>query len=215
MAALGDREFFCGKVQGFVPSASSILVGEEGKTIDSAWITRVQGGDTEAFRVIVERCREPLYRLVLPIVGDAEEAEDVLQETFVRIFLSLREYRGEGFVTWTSRIAVRQAIDWRRKKGRRRETPEADVEQHAETAGVAAASESPDERLLERERSDRFADRIGALPSRYRAVVQAYYVEEKSYQEIADREGIAAKTVESRLYRARRWMKEHWKEEPE
>ncbi|WP_267901421.1 RNA polymerase sigma factor [Cohnella faecalis] len=184
-------------------------------------MTRVQDGDTEAFRIIVEHYRDPLLRLLLPIVGDAKEAEDVLQETFVRIFLSLREYRGEGFVTWISRIAVRQAIDWRRKKGRRRETPEADVELRAEMVGaaagigLAAAAESPDERLLERERVDRFADRLGRLPSRYRDVVQAYYVEEKSYQEIADREGIAAKTVESRLYRARRWMRDHWKEEPE
>lgn len=75
----------------------------------------------------------------------------------------------------------------------------------------AAANEVEDV-FLRKERQDRLRQKVNELPPNYRNVVVAYYIEEKSYQEIALREGIEIKSVESRLYRAKKWLREQWKE---
>lgn len=174
-----------------------------------AVIERVLAGDTEAFRSIIEMYQAYLYRAVYPVVGDAKDAEDITQEAFVKIFVSLPRYQHQGFKTWITRIAVNTAIDYRRKRASRRERL---TESHDEPV-QQASEEAAEYAVIRKERGELLAKYINDLPENYRDVVVAFYMEEKTYQQIAAEQGVEMKTVASKLFRARNWMKKNWKEE--
>ncbi|MGM0884501.1 MAG: RNA polymerase sigma factor [Bacillota bacterium] len=141
------------------------------------------------------------------------DAEDVTQEVLLQIYRSLPECRLDGLKTWITRIAVNRAIDFKRSRARRPEEvsggeviPDSAQEQ---TAGMPAAE------TIAMEREDRRQIRVlvDRLPDNYREVVNAYYMEDKSYEQIAAETGLERKSVESRLYRARSWIKRHWRKE--
>jgi len=169
----------------------------------------VLAGETDAFRAIIETYQAYLYRAVYPILNDRKDAEDVLQEAFVKIFVSLPRYQHQGFKTWITRIAVNTAIDYRRKRSNRREYLTDTHEEHA----MPAIDNAAELEVVRKERGELIAKYVNDLPANYREVVVAFYLEEKSYQQIADEQGIEIKTVASKLFRARTWMKKHWKEE--
>lgn len=233
-------------MQGFFRFLSSIRVGRGGRPIDRIALQPVQqladdelirlaqAGDEPAFRELMTRYRGYVFRAVLPVVGDSRLAEDVVQETFVKLYFTLPQYRHQGWKTWLTRIAVNQAIDHRRKRERLREEPlESAGAVPGGTAGGGASASRPDgapeesrrhsipaggdrpveEAVLERWQAQRLRDRLDELPEIYRSVVYAYYIREQSYQQIAESRQVAVKTVESQLYRAKQWMRQHWKEE--
>ncbi|MDF2670987.1 MAG: hypothetical protein K0R67_3293 [Paenibacillus sp.] len=178
-------------------------------------------GDADAFRTIIESHHPYLYRVALSVLHHPKDAEDAVQEAFLKIYFSLAQYQGHGFKTWMTRITVNTAIDHKRKLGRRHETEtlvstasEHDLDQIDQHDLVhAAASESVEDALLRKERAHLIARYINEIPDNYRQVVKAFYIDEKSQLQIAAEQGAALKTIESKLYRARHWMKKHWKEE--
>src|SRR6185295_5325458 len=98
-----------------VPLESSHPVMDE-----PVWIARAQGGDQAAFRRLVEAHRERAYALALRITGTPADAEEVAQDAFVRVWRSLKAFRGESSSgTWLHRIVARQALDRRRSLVRR------------------------------------------------------------------------------------------------
>jgi RNA polymerase sigma factor (sigma-70 family) len=175
----------------------------------------VLAGNADAFRSIIETYQTYLYRVAFSVLHHSKDAEDATQEAFVKIFFALPKYQGQGFKTWITRIALNTAIDHKRKLGNRRESL---VPQDIDTDDIpvnehALAPESVEDNLLRKERSRLIAHYLNEIPDNYRHVVVAFYIEEKSQLQIANEHGIAIKTVESKLYRARHWMKKHWKEE--
>lgn len=78
-------------------------------SIDNHIIEKAQAGNTHAFRMIVDRYRASLYRAVFAVLRDEKDAEDALQEAFVKIYYALPRYEGQGFNSWMHRIAVNQA----------------------------------------------------------------------------------------------------------
>uniref|UniRef100_UPI0026D379EF sigma-70 family RNA polymerase sigma factor n=1 Tax=Paenibacillus sp. FSL H8-0548 TaxID=1920422 RepID=UPI0026D379EF len=141
------------------------------------------------------------------------DAEDITQEVLLQIYRSLPECRLDGLKTWITRIAVNRAIDFRRSKARRPEElldSEVIAERLQEDTGGISSAE-----LLAIEQSDRqrVRERVDEMPDNYREVITAYYMEDKSYEQIAAETGLERKSVESRLYRARNWMKRHWRKE--
>ncbi|MBG9612600.1 RNA polymerase sigma factor SigW [Bacillus cereus] len=108
-----------------------------------------------------------------------------------------------------ARIATNHAIDYKRKKARENE----ELSLCKETEGNNKSSHNIEDLLLTKEQKLLIAQKLRELPENYRDVVLAHYLEEKSYQEIALQENIEVKTVEMKLYRARKWIKKHWKEE--
>ncbi|XEC95365.1 RNA polymerase sigma factor [Paenibacillus tarimensis] len=189
-------------------------------------VKQVAGGQTELFEQIVERYRQQLYACVYAVLRHPKDAEDALQEAFVRIYLSLPQYQGQGFKTWATRIAVNMAIDHKRRIGRRQEVPAGAVGadearlDSGESAGSvhtslfrAGTTEPVDVTVMKEERRTRIQALIHTMPEGYRSVVQAFYLEEKSYKEIAELEQVELKTIESRLYRAKQWIRKSWKEE--
>ena len=178
----------------------------DGKKVqDEALIRRAKAGDREAFGRLMERFQAPVYRVVRGILSEASEAEDVAQEAFLRAFESLKKFRGEsGFFTWLYRIAVNEAL---RARKRRNFAPIEAVPEVEAPRPEVPDEDGPSLAALER--------LLGRLSDEFRSIVVLRDVEGLSYQDIAETLEIPMGTVESRLFRARRELRELWKKSKE
>ncbi|WP_051250549.1 RNA polymerase sigma factor [Paenibacillus harenae] len=173
----------------------------------------VRSGGAEHYRPFVQAYGPYIYRTVFAVLHSPHDAEDVTQEVLLQIYRSLPECRLDGLKTWITRIAVNRAIDFKRSRARRPEEL-ADEEQLSEAGqGARAGMPAAETVAIEQEDKRLLRGRIETLPDNYREVVTAFYMEDKSYEQIAAETGLAPKSVESRLYRARSWMKRHWRKE--
>ncbi|MFS8629823.1 MAG: sigma-70 family RNA polymerase sigma factor [Bacillales bacterium] len=172
-------------------------------------IQKILDGQNHAFRILVETYRAHLFRAVYSVLRDEKDAEDALQEVFLKIYLSLPQYKQQGLKTWMTRIAVNHAIDMKRKRERRQE----DAAEHELYETATHPQQWVETVVLTKEQRNRIRQKLDELPEKYRNVIYDYYILEKSYRQIAEEQQIQVKSVEARLYRARLWMKKHWKEE--
>lgn len=188
-----------------------LSIGEEGRVIDeTSFILRFQQGDRSVFPWLVREYGTYVYRVAHSVLHDAKEAEDAAQETFLQIYKALPEYRSQGLKTWMTRIAVNKSIDIKRKRDRRKE-------EHWDPADldlqVSGSEEDQLLGLIDAERSTEVRQRVAGLPAGHRQIVTKFYLEGKSHEQIAAELSVAVKTVESRLYRARAYIREHWSRE--
>jgi RNA polymerase sigma factor (sigma-70 family) len=146
-------------------------------------------------------------------VRNQKDAEDLTQEAFIQIYQSLSSYQKQGFKTWMVRIATNKAIDFKRKQLRSKEELTEELEQPQTDLAGHQNQQSPDKQVIQQEKKELVHEKIADVPENYRGVILAYYIQEKSYKEIATEQGIEIKTVEMKLYRARKWMQKHWREE--
>jgi len=175
-------------------------------------VALARGGEREAFRAIMTRCNQRLFRIARAVVRDEVEAEDVLQEAYARAFAAIAGFRSEaGIATWLTRIVLNEAHGRLR---RRRPTVELDVLETAQAGAQvlnfpgAAKADDPEadaaraqiRRILERA--------VDALPEPFRLVFILREVEELSVEETAAHLGLKAETVKTRLHRARRRLRE-------
>lgn len=189
-------------------------MGREGSEIrDEELVRSIRDGGPAAFKPFVLEYGPHIYRTVFAVLRRQQDAEDVLQEALLQIYRSLPAYRNDGLKTWITRIAVNKAIDYKRHKQRRPEEAMDPQEQEGVPDLAGPDGASLEGNVLEREQRREIRERIEELPDNYREVVTSYYIEEKSYEQIAGETGLAIKSVESRLYRARNWMKRHWRRE--
>jgi RNA polymerase sigma factor (sigma-70 family) len=179
---------------------------------DEALVQQIISGQDDYYRMLIDRHRGYLYRIVYSVVKHAKDAEEVTQDVWVKIYFALPQYQLQGFKTWISRIAVNQAIDFQRKRYKHQEQLYGD--EASQFHSPPNPMNNPNELLLLRkERKELVQESVAHLPENYREIIIAFYIEEKSYQQIALEQGISLKTVESKLYRAKKWLKTHWKEE--
>jgi RNA polymerase sigma factor (sigma-70 family) len=178
---------------------------------DETIVQQVISGQDDYYRMLIDRHRSYLYRIVYSVVKHVKDAEEVTQDVWVKIYFALPQYQQQGFKTWISRIAVNQAIDFQRKRYKQQEQLYGD--EVPELCSSPISINNPNELLLRKERKEFLQESLLRLPENYREIIIAFYIEEKSYQQIALEQGIALKTVESKLYRAKKWLKTHWKEE--
>ncbi|MEH6905223.1 RNA polymerase sigma factor [Neobacillus drentensis] len=184
--------------------------GKGERTInEEALIEKVLDGNDHAFRLLVEKYRNDVFRTIFAVLRDQKEAEDAAQEVFMKIYLSLPQYQNQGFKTWITRIAVNQAIDIKRKQARRRE----EVAEELELPLAGIAKDSVEKEILETDRRRLVRKKLDELPDNYRDVIYGFYIAEKSYQQMAEEQNVQVKTIEMKLYRARHWMKRNWKED--
>lgn len=187
------------------------LIGKEGRVIEEdKLILKIRRGDRSAFRELVDRYGDYVYKVAYSVLRDEKEAEDAAQETFLQVYKSLPDYRLQGFKTWITRISLNKAIDLKRKRDRRQEEHWDPVE-----VDTQVSQDEPEmvQELIDDERRVALREKISVLPQGHRAVVSAFYLQGKSYEDIASELQVTVKTVESKLYRARVWMRENWKEE--
>lgn len=181
---------------------------KEGRVIQTeVLVEKARAGNHHAFRMLVEMYRDDVYRIVYGVLRNQKDAEDAAQEVFLKIYTSLPNYKNQGFKTWISRIAVNHCIDMKRKAYRKREEITDEIPKRA------SERDSTERKVIERELKERIRKKIGDLPDNYRDVVYGYYIQGKTFEELAEEERVKKKTIEVRLYRARVWMKKHWKED--
>jgi len=165
---------------------------------DTELVNQARRGDGRAFHALVDRHAAALYALAAMLVGNAADADDVVQETYAGAFRGLAGFRHEASVkTWLTQILVRQAGRFRRDRAKR---PVASLEGRDEPSPGNAQGRS-DVRMD-------FQRALTLLGDEHREVIVLRELQGLSYQEIADVLGVPAGTVESRLFRARRQMQE-------
>jgi RNA polymerase sigma-70 factor (ECF subfamily) len=169
---------------------------------DEAVISRVCAGERDLFEIIMRRYNQRLYRVARSIVRNEAEAEDVVQDAYVRAYTHLGQYAGEAkFSTWLTRIAVNEGLRRLRKRGRFD-----DMQRMASTAPLTA--EAPDRYASDREVRQIIESAIEGLPSAYRSVVMLRDVEDLSTAEAANCLGIPPATVKTRLHRGHALLRE-------
>lgn len=176
---------------------------------DQDLILKIMSGNDHAFRILIEKYRNDLFRTIYAVLRDQKEAEDAAQEVFIKIYTSLPQYENQGFKTWITRIAVNHAIDMKRKKDRKQE----DRLDSLTYDTIGSEKESIETEIMNKERRLLVRKKLHELPANYRNVIYDFYIEEKSYQQMAKEQNVQVKTIETKLYRARNWMKKHWKED--
>lgn len=169
-------------------------------------IKKAQQGNEEAFRIIVETYQRYVFSVCLSVLKDIHEAENASQESFLKLYGSLKYYQFKGFKSYIGRIALNTSIDIKRKSSKVVEVSFSDGINNMESLEHI----SPQEGLINREERENILRLYGSLPEIYRRIVGMYYIEEMSYQSIAAKEGISLRTVESRLYRAKKMLRESW-----
>jgi len=160
---------------------------------------RARGGNPGAFREVVERSHETLFRLAAALVVDRDEAADVVQETYIRAWARIDELRDPAaIVGWLCRIARSVAHDRRRGWWSRLRAP-----LEAAAGRLDPPPATPDEALAAAETARSVRSALARLPEKHRVVLVLREVDGMSYDEIAESLGIPVGTVESRLHRAR------------
>jgi RNA polymerase sigma-70 factor, ECF subfamily len=165
-----------------------------------------------AFRVIVQRHNRRLYRIARAVLRNDSEAEDVVQEAYVRAFTNLAEFRGDaGLATWLSRIVLNEAL------GRiRRHRPTADLTSLENSPAqaeiipfpLASSQLDPERTMAQRQIQLLLEQEIDKLPDDFRVVLVARVIEEMSIEETAALFGLRAETVKTRLHRARKLLRD-------
>jgi RNA polymerase sigma-70 factor (ECF subfamily) len=176
---------------------------------DAQFVVRALRGEAGAFEALMRRYNRLLFRCVRGVLGDDAEAQDVVQETYLRAFSTLAGFRGDcALGTWLARIAFHAAIDAQRRRGRTvsldsepEEGTESDVEPMMKWN--VSTAESPDSQAERSEMRVLLTSAIEALPPIYRSVFILRAVEEMSVEETADCLQVSDAVVKTRYLRAR------------
>jgi len=172
---------------------------------DQTLIEDVRKGNTRRFGVLVDRHKDRALTLALRLVGDRGEAEELVQDAFLRVYKNLAQFRGDArFSTWFYRILYNLCMT---RITRRRPGPEPLDGIDERRIEVDAGDVQGLERLEEQELHAMLADAIRKLPERYRTVVTLFYVQEMDQEEISHVLELPVGTVKTHLYRARALLK--------
>lgn len=186
---------------------------------DEALVAATLQGDRNAYRSLVERYQERMLRLALEIVKNQHDAEDIVQESFVKAFLSLDKFKGQSsFFTWLYRITYNMAVDHKRRIQRRggqhfeykeqigvsSDVGQQQSDAEADFSPGAQNVEGPHEALVRKQTGSKLERAFGQLSDEHRAVITLREIDGLDYEEIATALGIPRGTVMSRLFYARK-----------
>ena len=173
---------------------------------ESEWLDKAQRGDPQAFTWLVETYQRPVYNLCYRMLGNAQDAEDGAQETFLRAYKSMQRYDPKrSFSTWLLSIAAHYCID----QIRRRRLQLVSVED-LPTPDLPDPTPGMESKLSRKEEQRRVRAVLNTLDPVDRAAVVMYYWYDFSYKEISQALSLTVSAVKSRLHRARRAMAQEW-----
>jgi RNA polymerase sigma-70 factor (ECF subfamily) len=180
-------------------------------TDDLTLVKRVRSGDQRAFKLLVERYQRKAYAVALGMLKDKEEAMDVSQEAFVKVYKYLDHFKGDAsFYTWLYRITVNICIDIIRKRaGAGGEAVEFDetMPMDVSEANIGALGSrlgtNPQKSALRRELAEKIQEALAAVPEKHRAILLLREIEGMSYEDLSRTLDIPKGTVMSRLFHAR------------
>jgi RNA polymerase sigma-70 factor (ECF subfamily) len=186
----------------------------EERARDAELVRRTLEGDRSAFQELFEAYHKRIQLLAYEILKSREDAEDVVQEAFVKVYLALPKYRGQAaFYTWLFRIVYNMCIDYKRRLSRRggeqlelMEDSLNSSEVSSSYEGVVGSAQVPDPlaRIEHQQELARVQRALGRLSDEHRAVITLREIDGLSYDEIADVVGVSRGTVMSRLFYARK-----------
>src|SRR5215467_7917636 len=178
---------------------------EECRTIsDDDVVSRVRAGETGLYEMLMRRYNQRLFRVIRSVVMNDDEAEDVLQEAWVRAYEHLDQFAGRAsFSTWVTRIAFHEALARTRKSRRwiRLENPEEEIMAEAERRQTT--SETPEMQAERSQLGQMLQAAVDALPETYRSVFVLREVEQLSTTETAESLELSEEAVKTRLHRSR------------
>jgi RNA polymerase sigma-70 factor (ECF subfamily) len=175
---------------------------------DAELVQRTLRGETAAYNVLVLRYQRPVYSLIYRMIGNAEDAGDLVQETFLRAYGALATFRQDAsFLTWLYKIASNLSIDqMRARKSKGALSLDVELEEGREPAADRHAS--PEETVVRGAVSDIVQKAVMNLPERYRTVVVMRHLHGMSIEEIAETTSLPSGTVKTHLFRAREMLRE-------
>jgi RNA polymerase sigma-70 factor (ECF subfamily) len=181
---------------------------------EQALVTMALGGDQKAYKTLFETYRQAIFHIVVKIVHNSEEANDLVQETFIKAFGSLKTYdHNYRFSTWLYKIAANCSIDYLRK--RRIDSLSLDKPILTKDGEVQMElpdySFNPEKDLTSKRQTIDIEAAIQSLPEKYREVIVMRHQEDKSYEEIASQLKVPVGTVKARIFRARELLKKKLK----
>lgn len=174
--------------------------------LDQELVRRVQRGDSTAFDALVRKYQHRIIGLIGRYIPDWSECQDVAQETFLRAYRALDNFRGDAqFYTWLHRIAVNTAKNYLVAQKRRPPTDDIDAgdAEQFDTGIRLRNNDTPEHELLRQEIECTVMRVVEALPEELRSAISLREVDGLSYDEIASRMGCPIGTVRSRIFRAR------------
>ncbi|MFA5144469.1 MAG: sigma-70 family RNA polymerase sigma factor [Candidatus Omnitrophota bacterium] len=168
---------------------------------DLVYVEQFLGGEEKGFEILVRKYQDRALNIVYSLIGQDKESEDIAQEAFLKVYHSLSSFKQRcRFSTWLYRIVVNTAYDFLRKRKNF-------INDEGALAKSAAAYGCPQEALLAKERVAIVQKALGSIPVKYRAAVVLKDIEGLSYLEISRVLCCSIGTVESRIYRARQFLK--------
>jgi RNA polymerase sigma-70 factor (ECF subfamily) len=168
---------------------------------DEDLINKVIKGENNAYAILVDRYKHMVYTLALKIVKNREDAEEVAQDSFIKAYNALNDFKGESkFSTWLYKIAYYRSLDYLKKNKRQVETTAIDI---SEEYNIASMDDALD-RMEVKERAEIIKHAIEKLPASDAVIITLYYFETLSMNEISKVMEIPANTIKVRLFRGRK-----------
>ncbi|MEA3364909.1 MAG: sigma-70 family RNA polymerase sigma factor [Candidatus Hydrogenedentes bacterium] len=192
-------------IAGYWPGMESIPAKEQS---DKALIERTRAGDIEAFSELARRHEQTVYNLALRFMRNPSLAEDMAQEAFLKAYQKLDKFRGDArFSTWLYRIVCNVCLTELQKRKRRHALSAPEAPEYSETPDIAAAQADEAE----------FIRRcVAQLPKRYAEAITLYYLQNCSYEEVAQIMKVPQGTLKTWMHRARKHLRhiveQHWKQ---
>jgi RNA polymerase sigma-70 factor (ECF subfamily) len=188
-------------------SQSTQHIQAENRELDQLLVARAQQGDKKAFGLLVEKYHRKLGRLLSRMIRDQAEVEDVVQESFIKAYRALHNFRGDSaFYTWLYRIGINTAKNYLVSMGRKpqvmQEVEIEDVENFDEGIEMRTM-DTPETAMMTKEIAQTVNDTIASLPEELRTAITLRELEGLSYEEIAMLMQCPIGTVRSRIFRAR------------
>ena len=173
---------------------------------ETEMISRCQQGDQEALKEIFDRYHKKVYRIAFGVVRQREEALDVVQEVFIKLFRSIKNFQGRShFYTYLYRMVMNTAIDHARKSGKKFVSS---LDEEGSFEPSDGAEKGPERVFLQKELEERVKRAMDKLPAEQKAALIFRDMEGLSYQEMAEAMGCSIGTVMSRLHYGRKKMQE-------
>lgn len=172
--------------------------------LDQLLMVRTAEGDVDSLRLLLDRHRDPIVYFLQRMVGRRDVAEELAQEVFLRVYQARAHYQPRAkFTTWLYRIALNQALNWRRNTRRERNSFSLDAPVVRDLRWqVADRAPTAEGKMVEHARYDHVRAAVAELPARQRAAVLLHKYHEMDYQGIAATLGCSIPTVKSLLFRA-------------
>lgn len=180
--------------------------------IEALLIEDLREGDMTALAILVEKYKRLVYRVAIQITRNHEDANDVMQDTFLKVYESIHTFRKDAaFETWLYRIVVNHAMNLVKRRERRRESPlsaTSEMEIHPDLRRTADLANNPHLDAERRERQRWVTEAVNRLPTKQRTVVILHEFEGLTHPEIASILNCSEGTVRSRLHYARQKLRD-------